>query len=105
MTPIPNEQAEPKRDDSPLTQERCEKVVRVQNRRIKRAIKQAEEQMQITEAYDLLTIAGKALANMKGDARMTLATSEAHGHVSKARLALAPYLATVPYAMEKKEQP
>lgn len=41
--PIPNEQAEPVRDDAPLTQERCEKVVRVQNRRIRRAIKAMEK--------------------------------------------------------------
>ena len=58
--------------------------------------------MNIHEAYDLLTIAGKALATMKGDARMTLVTSEAHGYVSKARLALAPYLATQ-YALQKRE--
>lgn len=41
--PIPDAQAEPKRDDSPLTQERCEKVVRVQNRRLKRALREMEQ--------------------------------------------------------------
>lgn len=104
--PIPTAQAEPKRDDVPLTQERYEKVVRVQNRRIRRAIKQAEEQMQITEAYDLLKVVGGALARHQGKtAKETLDVAEAHGLIAKARLALAPYLATVPYAMEKKEQP
>lgn len=47
--PIPSQQAEPKRDDAPLTQERCEKVVRVQNRRIKRWIRIMERKEWIDE--------------------------------------------------------
>lgn len=56
----------------------------------------------ITEIYDMLTEAGRALAAYRGDPRAVLAVDKAHKFTRDARLELAPLLAT-PYAHQTEE--
>lgn len=58
--------------------------------------------MKITDIFDLLSIAGRALGNYQGSAREMVAAVDAQKHVKEARLILARFVAT-PYALPKSE--